>query len=301
MANGNGGGLRFLGREQSTRITEAKTGGVRGEVGIPILQAVAVSAWLPVALAVTGVAVWAAGPVAHWIVLVVVASATILYHIIYEQETWQRLAQVTLNACLLATVAYSVAKLGAWVFADARIPARGWVVALWCIAPGTWIGFVLLFIAFAWELFLRSPAMEEHGFREFSTWLFQVFLPAWTSRPRTQSLPKPVVTRVSFASHAGNGNVAVSEYELPVAPDVMTKIARAALAGVSFSEPGMCANGEALLSRPKFETLREAMLERGLVRWRDPTNARTGTEWTPGGWAFLREQAHPTPAGEGGS
>jgi hypothetical protein len=80
---------------------------------------------------------------------------------------------------------------------------------------------------------------------------------------------------------------------------VYEALRRVACTGRSFSVRDM----SGVLSRTEFELLRDELVERGFLVWRDPLDFRQGVEWTRPGSALLRsvegvksDTALPSPA-----
>jgi len=70
-------------------------------------------------------------------------------------------------------------------------------------------------------------------------------------------------------------------------PDRLQVLARGLLAGRPFSEGEWCGSGRPLSQR-QFRSIRDAMVDAGLARWRDPDEPRQGAELTSAGRAVLR-------------
>lgn len=157
-------------------------------------------------------------------------------------------------------------------------------VLAWVIGAGVWLFW--LTVAFGIELVLRSPAMEEHGFRELFAFVFQVFLPAlMTKEPepgQAKPLPPPLV-RIEWIKDDGNtGSIWQEDGPLPM-PRMEALAKHILYRGGDFSEPGC----KGVLTQAEYQTARDWMIERRLAHWKNPDNHREGAVIQIGGRKFL--------------
>jgi len=285
--------FRGFGVRPPTQISESKATGIIGEVVMPFLQAFIPGLWCTLALFITAVALWAGDPAIRWFITFICAVAFIVYLILFDARDWKTLAQVVAGILAIGIASYSFGHGINWLI-EWQQPNRTTVLVLWCVTAGMWLGFLFMLMCFALELFLRSPAMEEHGFRELFTWLFQTFL----TRPRAARPLPQEAHRVEVVTRDTNGSIErIDNIELPVSKEIMRQVAALVLDGSNFSEPVMVRNGGPLKA-PQFTALREFLLQRGFVQWKDQENNLLGVQWTPGGMALVRSYLPPPPETE---
>lgn len=106
-------------------------------------------------------------------------------------------------------------------------------------------------------------------------------------------LPAPESIRVELLQDGGHRGDFI---DLPY-PEKLPALAAGLLAGRSFNQTAWTGHG-ALFSRSQFDQVRETMIERGLLAWKNPEAKAQGVELTAAGRAVMRRIAHPTPQSE---
>lgn len=108
--------------------------------------------------------------------------------------------------------------------------------------------------------------------------------------PASPALPASI--RVELAQNNGHQ---VDFIDLPVSPEKLPSLARGLLAGRSFNQTAWTGSG-GIFSRSEFDALRDTMIQRGLMSWRNPEAKAQGCELTAAGRAVMRRLADsPTP------
>jgi hypothetical protein len=105
-----------------------------------------------------------------------------------------------------------------------------------------------------------------------------------------QTLPVDVV-RVELRSDQGRAGQWIN---LPANLDQLRTLAGGLLAGVSFSESAWCGWGKPF-TKDELHELRDELVLRGLVRWRNPLYPAQGLELTGPGRAVMRKLS-PSPS-----
>lgn len=97
--------------------------------------------------------------------------------------------------------------------------------------------------------------------------------------------PEPV--RIELVEQTTGGGRQTSLIDLPVSQEQLIALADGLLSGSSFSESSWCGSG-APFSKSEFIRLRDEMLKRNLLTWRNPRAPAVGLMLTPGGKACMR-------------
>lgn len=115
--------------------------------------------------------------------------------------------------------------------------------------------------------------------------------------PWTETEPPRETVRVEIAEDDGRRQQFV---DLPVGVEKMIRLSRSLVAGSTFSESQWTGAG-ALFSRSEFHALRDEMLRRGWIVWKNPSAPAQGLAPTRTGWAVIKYFAEmsPTPGGSG--
>jgi hypothetical protein len=110
------------------------------------------------------------------------------------------------------------------------------------------------------------------------------------TQPTAPVLPLPPI-RVELASNNGHS---VDFIDLPVKPEKLSALARGLLAGRSFNQTAWTGSA-GIFSRSEFDALRDTMIERGLLAWRNPESKAQGCDLTAAGRAVMRRLADLPP------
>ena len=103
--------------------------------------------------------------------------------------------------------------------------------------------------------------------------------------PRQNAPPETV--RVEVIENDGRQ---MSFLDLPVSKPKLVALARHIMQGGKFSISALAGQGKSF-SRPELEALRDELLKRGMLRWRNPAAPNQGVDFTRGGHAMLRTMA----------
>lgn len=113
-------------------------------------------------------------------------------------------------------------------------------------------------------------------------------------QPITDQLkPADSTLRLEVVQEGGNF---VQYADLQARPEQLVSLARGLMRGQSFSEDSWSGQGRPF-SRSQFRALREVMLSRGWLTWRDPEAKAQGLQLTHAGKAvmkYLSDQQQPT-------
>jgi hypothetical protein len=158
---------------------------------------------------------------------------------------------------------------------------KGWA---WYIPPTVSVTVGLCSFSLAW--FLMDADVRR------TLWQIE----SWTGSDINQDgvVGKPQTVRVELTDRPAR---AMRMIDLPLPDDKLTLVARSVLhGGRQFSRRGM----SGLLSEGEFAALSAAMLEGGLMCFRQADNPQSGYELTPSGRAVLRKLVGRGGAGGGG-
>lgn len=95
-------------------------------------------------------------------------------------------------------------------------------------------------------------------------------------------------TRLEVTIHSEKSKQ-IKMLDLPLTDHVLFTFARAAVNGLPISEREW--TGEGKLTPDQYRAFRDALIKRGLARWKHPLNHRAGWELTENGLAVMRELA----------
>jgi len=116
--------------------------------------------------------------------------------------------------------------------------------------------------------------------------------------PLTEPEPvylEPETVRIEFFDGTGS-KTHDRYYDLPCSRDALTKLANGLVNGIAFSETSWTGKGKPFTrgENGTFIQLRDALLARGLIQWRNTDVPTLGMEPTRAGWAAFRHLApHP--------
>lgn len=140
-------------------------------VRVPFVQTLLLGGLFILALCISGLALRAAYPVAHWVALSVFACAGLLANSLAREFPLRWLLQLA----LVVGAGIGLSRALVWLYPDLVAPR--WLVGLLLItALGVWLSFLLLAANFTMRLMQTSAFMEQYGWRHFFTWFFDWYL-----------------------------------------------------------------------------------------------------------------------------
>jgi len=112
--------------------------------------------------------------------------------------------------------------------------------------------------------------------------------------PRQPVPATPETVRVELIENDGRQ---MTFADLPVSKPKLIALSRYILNGGTFSINGLSGQGKSF-SRPELEALRDELIKRGFMRWRNPKAPNQGVDFTRGGHALLRTFARQSTHGQ---
>jgi hypothetical protein len=186
-----------------------------------------------------------------------------------------------------------------WVLS--LIPWVRGLVALWAMAGMIFCavraGFLML--AFGWHALVQSSFIA----RALGQILEAVGI-YWGTQDVVVEAEPPKVTRLEITTRDEQGRVkAMHTIDAPLPSDKMRLLAHHIITDGPYSEPALGSRGAGILSRTQYEQMRDWLMGRGCLVWKNPANHNDGLEVTRGGMslfrAYLRATAPPLPAVSG--
>jgi len=158
--------------------------------------------------------------------------------------------------------------------------------------------FELPFWAIAGTVAALATAGGWLAYRGRWAWVFERLTGAdlnadgYIGKPEPQQAPAlPASIRVEVSRDEGR---AVFYIDLPAKPEKLTQLARGLLAGRSFNQTAWTGSA-GVFSRSEFDALRDTMIQRGLLAWRNPESKSQGCDLTAAGRAVIRRLANLSP------
>jgi hypothetical protein len=99
--------------------------------------------------------------------------------------------------------------------------------------------------------------------------------------------PKEILYRVQTAK---DGAFRETRYSPPF-PDMHEELAKRTLRGVTFAQKNYMRGPDAIMTLDEFNELKEYLLNRDLIRLKDPRRKNSSTEWTDEGLYFMEQIA----------
>jgi len=152
-------------------------------------------------------------------------------------------------------------------------------------------------LAFAVAWFVVMP-FSFWRYSERAMWMIERIAGAdlngdsFVGQPTQQQAPALTAPiRVEVSRDEGR---AVDFIDLPVKPEKLPQLARGLLAGRSFNQTAWTGSA-GIFSRSEFDALRDTMIQRGLLAWRNPESKAQGCDLTAAGRAVMRRLANLSP------